>query len=331
LEGRQAVLTGASAGVGRAVAHRLAQNGATIALLARDATALATVKEEVEALGGRALAIAVDVADADAVQAAADRAAAELGPLSIWVNCAMVTVFSPLMEMSAEEFRRVTDVTYLGYVHGTKAALRHMRRSNHGVIVQVGSALAYRGIPLQSAYCGAKHAVRGFTDSLRCELLHEGSAIRLVAVHLPAVNAPQFDWARTRMAHEPRPVVPVVQPEVAAKAIVGAISGSSREIWLGSSTFATIMGNIVWPSYLDAYLARNAFEAQSTEVPVGQDRPENLLSPVPALHRTRGRFDSVAGEAAMSVSGIAARLSVIAAGMTCMIAFGGVLGVSLFG
>jgi NAD(P)-dependent dehydrogenase (short-subunit alcohol dehydrogenase family) len=331
MEGRQAVLTGASAGVGRAVAHCLAQSGAAIALLARDAAALAVVKEEVEALGGKASAVPVDVADADAVSAAADRAAAELGPLSIWINCAMVTVFSPLDEMSADEYQRVTDVTYLGYVHGTMAALRHMRRSNQGVIVQVGSALAYRGIPLQSAYCGAKHAVRGFTDALRCELLHQGSAIRLVMVHLPAVNTPQFDWARTHMAQEPRPVGPVVQPEVAARAIVGAISGSSREIWLGRSTFATIIGNMIWPAYMDSYLARNAFDAQATSDPVTQDRPDNLFAPVTKLHRTRGRFDGEASISAPWLAGTVARFAVIAAGATIIIALAGMLGASLFG
>lgn len=325
------VLTGATAGVGRAVALRLADAGAAVALLARDAAALADVKEEVEGRGGCALAIPVDVSDADAVGAAADRAAAEFGSISIWINCAMLTVFSPLDEMSADEFRRVTDVTYLGYVHGTMAALRHMRSSNRGVIVQVGSALAYRGIPLQSAYCGAKHAVRGFTDSLRCELLHQGSAIRLVMVHLPAVNTPQFDWARTHMAHEPRPVGPVVQPEVAAEAIVSAVSGSRREIWLGRSTLLTILGNMVWPSYLDGYLARNAFDAQETSERVPQDRPDNLLGPVTALHRTRGRFDSEAGTRALAVSAGMARLAVIAAGASAIALLVGLLVATLFG
>jgi NAD(P)-dependent dehydrogenase (short-subunit alcohol dehydrogenase family) len=331
MEGRRAVVTGASAGVGRAVAHRLARAGAATALLARDAAALAAVQEEVEALGGRALAIPVDVADAGAVADAADRAAVELGPLSIWINCAMVTVFSPLDEMSADEFRRVTEVTYLGYVHGTMAALCHMRRANDGVILQVGSALAYRGIPLQSAYCGAKHAVRGFTDSLRCELLHQGSAVRVVTVHLPAVNTPQFDWARTHMAHEPRPVGPVVQPKVAAEAIVAALSGSSREIWVGRSTFATIMASMVLPSYLDGYLARNAFDSQATSHPVPQDRPDNLIAPVTNLHRTRGRFDSEAGGRALSLPGSVARFAVIAGGAATIVALGAILGASLFG
>jgi NAD(P)-dependent dehydrogenase (short-subunit alcohol dehydrogenase family) len=325
------VLTGATAGVGRAVALRLADAGASVALLARDATALGAVRQEVDGRGGRALSIPVDVADAHAVAAAADHAAAELGPLSIWINCAMLTVFSPLDEMSADEFRRVTDVTYLGYVHGTMAALRHMRPSNQGVIVQVGSALAYRGIPLQSAYCGAKHAVRGFTDSLRCELLHQRSAIRLVMVHLPAVNTPQFDWARTHMAHEPRPVGPIVQPEVAAEAIVSAASGSSREIWLGRSTLLTILGNMAWPSYLDGYLARNAFDAQETSKPVPLDRPDNLLGPITALHRTRGRFDTEAATRALALSAGMARLAVIAAGAAAIALVVGILGATLFG
>lgn len=319
------MVTGASAGVGRATAHRLAEEGAAVALLARDAAALRTVKDEVEARGGRAVALAVDVADADAVQAAAQTAASQLGPVSIWVDCAMLTVFSPVQEMSATEFRRVTEVTYLGFVHGTMAALAQMR-SHGGVIVQVGSALAYRGIPLQSAYCGAKHAIRGFSDSLRCELLHDKSDIRLVMVQLPAMNTPQFDWARTHMAYEPRPVAPVLQPEVAARTIVAAVLRPKREIWLGFSTLTAIIGNAVLPAYLDGYLARHAFKGQQTSAPVKPDRADNLFSPVTALHRTHGRFDAEARRSALSMPGTFVRLAVFAGGAVFLLAIGWVIG-----
>ncbi|MFZ5779968.1 MAG: SDR family oxidoreductase [Pseudomonadota bacterium] len=326
LAGRVAVVTGASAGVGRATAHRLAECGAAVALIARDADALAATQEEIESRGGRALAIPADVADAAAVDAAADRAAAEFGPLSIWINCAMLTVFSPLERMSAAEFRRVTEVTYLGFVHGTMAALRHMRMPAEGAIVQVGSALSYRGIPLQAAYCGAKHAIRGFTDSLRTELLHQGRAIRLVMVQLPAVNTPQFDWARTHMQREPRPAGPVVQPEVAAHAIVAAVSGSAREVWLGGSTLSTVLGQMVLPSYMDGYLARNAFQAQQTSAAVRQDRRDNLFEPVPHLHRTRGRFVEEARARAISVGEGAVRLGLVAGGFVVTLLIGIALG-----
>lgn len=274
---------------------------------------------------GRAVALAVDVADADAVQAAAQTAASQLGPVSIWVDCAMLTVFSPVQEMSATEFRRVTEVTYLGFVHGTMAALAQMR-SHGGVIVQVGSALAYRGIPLQSAYCGAKHAIRGFSDSLRCELLHDKSDIRLVMVQLPAMNTPQFDWARTHMAYEPRPVAPVLQPEMAARTIVAAVLRPKREIWLGFSTLTAIIGNAVLPAYLDGYLARHAFKGQQTSAPVKPDRADNLFSPVTALHRTHGRFDAEARRSALSMPGTFVRLAVFAGGAVFLLAIGWVIG-----
>jgi NADP-dependent 3-hydroxy acid dehydrogenase YdfG len=216
------VVTGASAGVGRAVAHRFARAGAKLALIARDPDALGDVKREVESRGGTAVVVPADVADAEALLSAADSIVAATGSIDIWINNAMVTVFSPVWRTTPEEFRRVTEVTYLGFVHGTMAALQHMRPRNRGTIVQVGSALAYRGIPLQAAYCGAKHAIRGFTDSLRSELIYGGSAIAVTMVELPAVNTPQFHWARTHMPHEPRSVPPVVQPEAVAEIIFRA-------------------------------------------------------------------------------------------------------------
>jgi len=308
------VITGASAGVGRAVAHRFARSRAKLALIARDAAALDEVKREVEERGATALVLPLDVADADAVFTAADAVAAECGAIDIWINDAMVTVFAPVWNVSPEEFRRVTEVTYLGFVHGTMAALRHMRPRNRGTILQVGSALAYRGIPLQSAYCGAKHAIRGFTNSLRTELLHAGSAVALTIVELPAVNTPQFDWARTHMPHQPRPVPPVVQPEVIADAIFRAALNPRREIWIGMSTLKAILGNMVLPEFLDRYLARNAYGAQETVAYVSAERRDNLMEPVGELHRTRGSFDNEAANRALAVPGPLARLTPTLAG-----------------
>jgi NAD(P)-dependent dehydrogenase (short-subunit alcohol dehydrogenase family) len=303
------VITGASAGVGRAAALRFARAGAKIGLIARDSKALAEVKAEVETRGGVAMAVPADVADADAVFAAADAIAAELGPIDVWINDAMVTVFSPLWDITPAEFRRVTEVSYLGFVHGTMAALRHMRPRNRGTIVQVGSALAYRGIPLQSAYCGAKHAIRGFTDSLRSELIHAKSAIALTIVELPAVNTPQFDWARTHMPRRPRPVPPVVQPEVIAEAIFGAALHPRREYWIGMSTMKAILANMVIPGFLDRYLAANTFTQQETKVPVTASRQDNLMTPVHGLHRTRGSFGKEAADTAVILPGPVARLA----------------------
>ena len=238
----------------------------------------------------------LDVADANAVFAAADRVERELGPIDVWINDAMLTVFSPLSQMTPEEFARVTNVTYLGYVYGTMAALHYMRRRNKGTIIQVGSALAYRGIPLQTAYCGAKHAIRGFTDSLRSELLHEGSEIGLTMIQLPAVNTPQFDWARTHLSHKPRPVPPVVQPEAIARVILKAVRKPRREYWLGFSTIKVILASMAVPTFLDHYLARNGYDAQEQKALISPDRRDNLLSPVTNLHRTRGSFGSEAHE-----------------------------------
>ena len=308
LQQKSVVITGASAGVGRAVALRFAQAGAKLALIARDPAALEEVKREAETLGASALVVPADVADSTAVFEAAEAIIAEHGGIDIWINDAMVTVFAPVWEITPEEFRRVTEVTYLGMVHGTMAALRHMRERNRGTIVQVGSALAYRGIPLQAAYCGAKHALRGFTDSLRTELDHDHSDIAVTVVELPAVNTPQFEWARTRMPRKPRPVPPVVQPEAVADVIFRAALHPKREYWLGASTLKAILGNMMLPGLLDRYLAKNAYEAQETETAVSPMRKDNLMTPVGDLHRTHGRFDAEAGNSVMAIPGPAARL-----------------------
>jgi short-subunit dehydrogenase len=319
---RTVVVTGASAGVGRAIALRFARAGARLGLIARDEAALAQVKDEAERLGGAAHVAAADVADADAVFAAADDIARQLGPIEAWVNDAMVTVFSPVWEITPEEFRRVTEVTYLGAVHGTMAALAHMRTRNRGTIIQIGSALAYRGIPLQAAYCGAKHAIRGFTNSLRSELIHANSAITLTIMELPAVNTPQFDWARTHMAREPRPVPPVVEPEAIADAVFRAALSPRREVWIGWSTLKVILGNMVLPEFLDRYLARAAFEAQETRVPVAPGRRDNLMTPVHDLHRIRGIFGQEASNRTVVVPGAAARLAPVIAGAVLLFALG---------
>ncbi|HUN96921.1 MAG TPA: SDR family oxidoreductase [Bradyrhizobium sp.] len=308
------VITGASAGVGRAIVHEFARAGWRIGLIARDGAALEQVRREVEELKGEAAVIPADVSDAEAVFAAADSAERSLGPIDIWINDAMVTVFAPVWEITPEEYRRVTDVTYLGVVHGTMAALRKMRPTNHGKIIQIGSALAYRGIPLQSAYCGAKYAIRGFTDSLRTELIHEGSRIGLTMVELPAVNTPQFEWARTHMPDQPRPVAPVVEPEVIGKAVFRLVHAPRREVWIGLSTLKVILGNMVLPAFLDRYLAHVAFNGQKTRQPVSPDRKDNLMAPVASLHRTRGRFGREANRHAIATRGPVARLVPLVAG-----------------
>lgn len=322
------VVTGASAGVGRAVAQRFARAGARVGLIARDRKALESVRQEVERLGGSAIIAPADVADADAVIAAAAEIRRRLGPIDIWINDAMVTVFAPVWKISPEEFRRVTEVTYLGVVHGTLAALHDMRRRDSGTIIQIGSALAYRGIPLQAAYCGAKHAIRGFTDSLRTELIHAGSRVKLSIVELPAVNTPQFEWARTHMAHQPRPVPPVIEPEVIADAVFRTAQHPRRELWIGWSTIKVILANFVLPAFLDRYLARYAFQAQETPEPVAAERKDNLFAPVPELHRTRGRFSREARDVAPVVSGPIARIAPAAAGVLTLVAVALVAGFS---
>lgn len=279
-KGRVVVITGASAGVGRATARAFARQGASVALLARGAAGLEGARREVEALGGRALVVPTDVAEADQVEAAAALVEREFGPIDLWVNNAMNSVFSPVREMRPEEYRRVTDVTYLGTVHGTLAALHHMLPRNRGKIIFVGSALAYRGIPLQSAYCGAKHAIQGFYDSLRTELLHDRSGVEISMVHLPAINTPQFRWVKSRLRRKAQPVPPILQPEVAADAILFAADHSRRELWLGWPTVKAIAGNRVAPWYADRYLAREGYGAQQVEEPEEPGRPHNLWNPV---------------------------------------------------
>jgi short-subunit dehydrogenase len=286
------VITGASAGVGRAAALAFAREGADVALLARDSAALEEAATEVRQLGVRALPIALDVSDAKAMDQAAARVEEELGPMDVWVNNAMLTVFSPLSMLTPEEFARVTEVTYLGQVYGTMAALRYMLPRDRGSIVQVGSALAYRAIPLQSAYCGAKHGIRGFTDSLRSELMHDRSRVHVTMVQMPALNTPQFDWAECRMPYAPQPVPPIYQPEVAARAIVWAARHRRREIYVGMSAAKAIIANKFFPGLLDWYLARTNYAAQRRKPLTSPPAKSNLWDPVHALHSTHGSFDS---------------------------------------
>lgn len=294
---RQVVMiTGASAGVGRATAIAFARRGARIGLLARGRAGLEAAARDVEAAGGEAIVCQADVARAAEIEAAADQLERAFGPIDVWVNNAMVSVFSPVIETTPEEFERVTAVTYLGYVYGTLSALRRMRARNRGVIVQVGSALAYRGIPLQSAYCGAKHAIQGFCDSLRSELLHDDSGVRLTMVQLPAINTPQFDWVKSRLAGRGQPVPPIFQPEVAADAILWASDHDRREVYLGWPTVKAIVGDKIAPGYADGYLARHGYESQQTDEPERPDRPHNLWEPLDDERDVgmRGRFDQQA-------------------------------------
>ena len=292
MRGRVVVVTGGSAGVGRATVRTFAENGDDVAVLARGNDGLEAAVKEVEAAGRRGLAISVDVADAEAVEAAAARVEQELGPIDVWVNCAMTSVFAPFKDISPAEMRRVTEVDYLGFVYGTKAALNRMLPRDRGVIVQVGSALAYRGIPLQSAYCGAKHAIKGFTESVRCELLHDGSNVRMSMAQLPALNTPQFDWVLSRLPRKPQPVPPIYQPEVAARAVLWASEHDRGEVFVGGSTVGTIAANKLVPRLIDRYLARSGYDSQQTEEPADPHRPANVWSPVAGDHGAHGDFDS---------------------------------------
>ena len=320
------VVTGASAGVGRATALRFAAAGARVGLIARDGAALATLAEELASRGVTTAFAAVDVADADAVFAAADELSRALGPPDVWVNDAMLTVFAPVAEITPAEYRRITEVTYLGVVHGTMAALLHMRPRRRGHIVNIGSALAYRGIPLQAAYCGAKHAIRGFTASLRTELQHEKSPIRVSIVELPAMNTPQFDWARTRLPRRPKPMGTIYQPEAAAEVVFQAAARGVPEYWVGLSTLLTIAGNMVSPPLLDRILARSAVDGQQTREPVAPDRRDNLRAPITELHRTHGRFDRDARPKAFYISGNVARAAIVATGAVVFLALGLAIG-----
>ena len=295
------VITGASAGLGRATAREFGRRGARVGLLARGRDGLEAAKREIEQSGGTAVVVPTDVADAAAVEKAAGVVEEQLGPIDIWVNNAMTSVFSPIKEMKPEEYKRVTDVTYLGVVYGTMAALKRMLGRNRGTIVQVGSALAYRSIPLQSAYCAAKHAIAGFTDSLRCELIHDKSDVRITMVQMPALNTPQFRWVKSRLKHKAQPVPPIFQPEVGAKAIYYAAHHHRREIYVGWPTVEAIVGNKIAPGVLDHYLGRTGYAAQQTSEPENPDRPDNLWEPVAGDHGAHGVFDNRAQQESYEV------------------------------
>jgi short-subunit dehydrogenase len=286
------VVTGASAGVGRATAAEFARHGFDIGLIARDETRLNAAAEELRRLGVRAVAVTADVADYAALDAAASQIEEALGPIDVWVNNAMATIFGPVGSITPEEFKRATEVTYLGQVHGSMVATQRMRARNRGTIINVGSALAYRGIPLQSAYCGGKFAVRGFTDSLRTELMHDGVNVHVTMVHLPAVNTPQFDWAMNKMEKRPQPVPPIFQPEVPARAIVFAAFNHRRDVWVGLPTVMTILANRLAPRLVDRYLAMAGYSSQLTQEAKAVDAPANLFEAVPGPYGAHGRFDS---------------------------------------
>jgi NAD(P)-dependent dehydrogenase (short-subunit alcohol dehydrogenase family) len=288
------VITGATSGVGRATAARFAREGARVAALARGGDGLEAAAKEVDSLGGTAFPFSVDVAEPDQVEAAAAAVEERFGPIDVWINNAMTTVFAEVKDIRSEEFRRVMDVNYLGAVNGTLSALARMLPRDRGAIVQVGSALAYRSIPLQSAYCASKHAVQGFTQSLRCELLHRKSKVRLSIVHLPGLNTPQFDHSKSRMPKKAQPVAPIYQPEIAAEAIYWAAHHRRHEVWVGGSTVATILANRAVPGVLDRYLAATNYQAQQGEEPEDPTRPDNLWHPVPGDPGAHGRFDQKA-------------------------------------
>jgi len=319
------VITGASAGVGRATVQRFGREGAHIGLLARGVDGLEAARTEVEASGGKALVLPTDVADADQVEAAARKVEEAFGPIDIWVNDAMTTIFSPFLEITPAEFKRATEVTYLGFVWGTMSALRRMIPRNYGTIVQVGSALAYRSIPLQSPYCGAKAAIRGFTDSIRTELDHNNSKVHITMVQMPALNTPQFNWCKTNLPRHPQPVPPIFQPEVAAEAIYYAAHHRRREIYVGASTNVAIYGNTLAPWLADRYLGKTGYDSQQTDEPVAPDRPSNLWEPLPGDHGAHGIFGARASNCSKQLwadthrgllAGIAVGVGVLA-GVAC--------------
>ena len=285
------MITGASSGVGRAVAREYAQRGASIGLIARGRDGLEAARREVEERGGRALVVQADVSDAEAVEAAAATVEKELGPIDVWINHAMVSMLAPIHAMKPDEFRRITEVTYLGVVYGTLAALKRMLPRDRGTIVQVGSTLAYRGIPLQSGYCAAKHAIQGFHDTLRSELFHDRSNVRATLVHLPATNTPQFRLLRNRMPKKAQPFGAIYQPEVAAKAVVWAADHPRRELNVGFGTTLAIIANSFFPAALDRYLAGVGFSGQQGEEAEVRGRPDNMFAPVPGDHGAHGAFD----------------------------------------
>ena len=290
-EQRVVAITGATAGVGRATAREFASRGDSIGLIARGEDRLEDAKRELEGMGVRVCVAPADVADPQQVEAAADKIESELGPIDVWINNAMTSVFAPVWDITAEEFKRVTEVTYLGQVNGTLAALKRMKPRDRGVIIHVGSALAFRGIPLQSAYCGSKHAIEGFVESLRAELSHEGSHVRVSTAHMPGMNTPQFDWVKSKLSHRAQPVPPIYQPEVAAQALYWMSQHDRPYLLVGLPTVATVWANRIAPSLTDRYLAKTGFKSQQTSQPEDPDRPSNLWEPVPGHQSAHGRFD----------------------------------------
>ena len=291
-KGKTVVITGASAGLGRAMAREFAKHGANVGLIARGIDGLKAANKEVEDLGGKAFIAIADVAHANEIENAAQKIESHFGSIDIWINNAMVSVFAPFEKIEAKDFERVTDVTYLGQVYGTAAALKRMKPRNKGTIILIGSALAYRGIPLQSAYCSAKHAIHGFFESLRSELIHEKSNIKLCMVQLPAMNTTQFEFVKSYLPNKPKPMGKIYEPEVAARAVVEVAKKFQREVYVGYPTVQTILGNKILPGYLDRYLARTGFDGQQTHQPETANRKDNLYEPLPGDHGARGNFDA---------------------------------------
>jgi short-subunit dehydrogenase len=318
------VVTGASGGVGRAIAHAFAKRGARIGLVARGEPALESAAAEVRTLGGEALVVPTDVADADQVEAAAVAVEERFGPIDIWVNDAMATIFARVVDTDPAEFRRATEVTYLGTVHGTMAALKRMTARDRGKIVQVGSALSYRAIPLQAAYCGAKFAIRGFTDSIRTELRHDRCHVQITMVQLPGLNTTQFNWCRSKLPNHPQPVPPIYQPEIAAEAVYWAAHHRRRELWVGYSSVEAIIGNKLAPGLADRYLAAKAFSGQQVSgMPVSADRPDNLFEPRPELAATHGIFDQQAKGTSRQLWAATHRREILAAAAAAATVAGG--------
>lgn len=298
------VVTGASAGLGRAIAHGYAKRGCKLVLLARNPEALEAAVSECAWMGGEAVAIPTDVSDAEAVERAAEEALARFGQIDVWINNAMVSVFSPVKEMTAADYKRVTEVTYLGYVHGTLSALKHMLPRNKGTIIQIGSALAYRSIPLQSAYCASKHAINGFTDSLRCELIHDASNVQITAVHMPAMNTVQFDWVKSRLKNLAQPVPPIYEPDVCAKIVVdaGFAKRPRREYWVGFPTVEAVIGQKIAPGFADWFLGKSGYDSQQLpNEPRDPAAPNNLYEYVPGTHSARGKFDARSKHTSLAV------------------------------
>ncbi len=319
------VITGATGGVGRVTAWEFAKQGAKVVLLARSREQLDATKREVEQFGGKALAMVTDVADAQQVEDAADKTEREFGPIDVWINNVMNSVFAPFKKINPDEFRRVTEVTYLGQVYGAMSALKRMQPRNAGSIVFVGSALAYRGIPLQSAYCGAKHAIEGFYDSLRTELMHDGSAIKTCMVHLPALNTTQFGWVLSKLPNKPRPMGKVFQPEVAAKAIVFAAAHNRRSVWVGFPTYQAIVGNAIAPWFADRVLAQTGIKGQQTAQRAEPDRENNLWQPVREDRGAYGEFGDIATDKSFTLWASMNRNMLLTVGGVIGMAIGAVL------